>query len=173
MSELFETLVRFVEDGGWVLRPIFLVTTCMWMLIAERLLYFRYTQPALVRERAHAWQQREDKVSWHAQQIRRQLISEIRLSAQQRISLIQSFIAICPLLGLLGTVSGMIEIFDALGAQGSSNIRVMAHGVSRATIPTMAGMVAALSGLYFAARLSRLSQTHTRHFADALKISHA
>ena len=62
----------------------------------------------------------------------------------------------------------MIEVFDVMAAAGSGNPRAMASGVSRATIPTMAGMVAALSGLYFSARLSRRAEKVTLHFEDRL-----
>ncbi len=49
----------------------------------------------------------------------------------------------------MGTVTGMINVFDVMGMIGNSNARQMAAGISLATIPTMAGMVASLSGLYF------------------------
>ncbi len=54
-------------------------------------------------------------------------------------------VAICPMLGLLGTVTGMISVFDVMATQGSSQPRLMASGISLATLPTMAGMVAALA----------------------------
>ena len=63
--------------------------------------------------------------------------------------MVKTLVALCPLLGLLGTVTGMIEVFDVMAIAGSGNARAMAAGVSKATIPTMAGMVAAISGLYF------------------------
>ena len=56
-------------------------------------------------------------------------------------------IKICPLLGLLGTVLGMLEVFDALAATGANNPRAMAAGVSKATVSTLAGMVVAIFGL--------------------------
>ncbi len=56
-------------------------------------------------------------------------------------------------MGLLGTVTGMIEVFDVMAIQGTSNVKAMANGVSMATIPTMAGMVIALSGILFEKRL--------------------
>jgi biopolymer transport protein ExbB len=43
----------------------------------------------------------------------------------------------------------MIEVFDVMTILGTGNPRAMASGVSKATIPTMAGMVVALSGLFF------------------------
>ena len=44
----------------------------------------------------------------------------------------------------MGTVTGMINVFDVMGLVGNSNTRLMASGISLATIPTMAGMVASL-----------------------------
>ena len=61
--------------------------------------------------------------------------------------LIGTIIKICPLLGLLGTVAGMLEVFDALAATGANNPRSMAAGVSKATVSTLAGMVVAIFGL--------------------------
>jgi len=43
----------------------------------------------------------------------------------------------------------MISIFDIISASGTGNPRLMASGISLAVIPTMAGLVTALSGLYF------------------------
>ena len=54
---------------------------------------------------------------------------------------------LCPLLGLLGTVLGMLEVFDAVAATGSNNPRSTASGVSKATVTTMAGMVVAIASM--------------------------
>ena len=72
--------------------------------------------------------------------------------------------------GLLGTVTGMVEVFDVMAITGSSNPRAMAGGVSKATIPTMSGMVAALSGLYFSFQLARKAQTEVLSLADKLEL---
>ena len=53
----------------------------------------------------------------------------------------------CPLFGLLGTVTGMIAVFDVMAFKGLGNPRLMAGGVSQATLPTMVSMVVALVGL--------------------------
>jgi biopolymer transport protein ExbB len=58
------------------------------------------------------------------------------------------------MIGLLGTVTGMISVFEVMATVGTSNARLMAGGISMATMPTMAGMVAALSGVFFSARLA-------------------
>ena len=82
--------------------------------------------------------------------------------------MIASLVALCPLLGLLGTVTGMIEVFDVMALTGSGNPRAMASGVAKATIPTMAGMVAALSGLIFSTQLQNKAKTETEAVADRL-----
>ncbi len=76
--------------------------------------------------------------------------------------------AILPLLGLLGTVTGMIQVFNVMAVVGTSNARLMAGGVSAATIPTMAGLVAALSGLYLAVYLQRRANKAAHVITDIL-----
>ncbi len=100
--------------------------------------------------------------SWYAHQIRTMLISQVRQNLDRSLLIVKTLVAVCPLLGLLGTVTGMIEVFDVMAIAGSGNVRAMASGVSKATIPTMAGMVAALSGLYFSVSMERFAQTRDR-----------
>ena len=66
--------------------------------------------------------------------------------------------SLAPLLGLLGTVTGMIEVFEGMTVIGSGNARPMAAGISKAIIPTMAGMAGALSGL--------IAYTYIKRYAD-------
>ncbi len=61
---------------------------------------------------------------------------------------LQGVVVVCPLLGLIGTVTGMIEVFFVMAVTGGGDAKSMAGGVSKATIPTMAGMVGALSGIF-------------------------
>jgi biopolymer transport protein ExbB len=86
--------------------------------------------------------------------------------------MIQTFVALCPLLGLLGTVTGMIDVFQVLAVSGSGNVRAMAGGVSRATVPTMAGMVGALSGVLFVTLLSRRAAREVEFLEDSLTTDH-
>jgi biopolymer transport protein ExbB len=155
LIEFWEKIQVFMETGGDVLFAIFAVTLVMWTLILERMWYFFLVYPREARRVTEAWAARKDRSSWDAEQIRRQYLSEMSLKLNRSLSLIKTFVALCPLLGLLGTVTGMIEVFDIMAMVGSGNARAMASGVSLATIPTMAGMVAALSGVYFSHRLDR------------------
>ena len=80
-------------------------------------------------------------------------------------------ITLCPLFGLLGTVTGMIEIFDVINAFGMNNTRSMASGISRATLPTMAGMGAAIFGLMGYRALLRYYEIQVQTIADQLSLS--
>ena len=73
----------------------------------------------------------------------------IKRITSQRLKMLDGLIGLCPMLGLLGTVYGMIEVFEVLAVLGTGNPRAMSTGVAKATIPTMAGMTIALSGLFF------------------------
>ena len=74
------------------------------------------------------------------------------------------------MLGLLGTVTGMIEVFDVMATSGSGNARGMAMGVSKATLPTMAGMVAALSGMLFSIQFQRFANDESDRVEDSLEL---
>jgi protein TonB len=80
------------------------------------------------------------------------------MQMEQRLFLLKTLAAICPLLGLLGTVTGMIVIFDVMGILPNLSPRAVAGGVSKATVTTMAGMVGALSGFFPAVWLQRLAK---------------
>jgi biopolymer transport protein ExbB len=160
----------FVERGGNVLFVIALVTAAMWTLIIERYVYLRAVFPRESREAIQRWKARGDHSSWYAHQIRQMLISQVRQGLENRLSFIKTAVAVCPMLGLLGTVTGMIEVFDVMASSGGGNARGMASGVSKATLPTMAGMVAALSGMLFSTQLDRRAQSETERMASSLKL---
>jgi biopolymer transport protein ExbB len=90
------------------------------------------------------------------------------MSANQYLPIIKTLVALCPLLGLMGTVTGMIEVFDVMAVSGSGNARSMASGVSKATIPTMAGMVGALSGVFLATLLTQKVTTEVDNLEEQL-----
>jgi len=152
-----EAIFAFIERGGPVLIAIFAVTALMWSALLERMFYIAAVHWRRTRRTRKMWSDRSDRGSWYAHRIREMLISETSQDLEFSLGFIKTLIAICPLLGLLGTVSGMIEVFDVMAVSGSGNARAMAGGVSRATIPTMAGMVAALSGLLFSTQLQRFA----------------
>jgi len=168
-SEVLLAVRDFIERGGDVLLVIAFATGTMWALIYERFWYFRAAHQHHVKEITAIWDARADHSSWNANQIRRMLISRVRLKLESGIGPIQTLVKVSPMLGLLGTVTGMIEVFDVM-AGGSGNARGMAAGVSKATLPTMAGMVAAISGMVFSVQIRRFATEEAQRVADSLQI---
>jgi biopolymer transport protein ExbB len=165
---MFEWLFDFLDRGGPVLYAILLVCVLLWTLILERLWFFYRAMPIRVASYKRDWSDRRERQSWTARQIRSYMISQFKLETQTWLSFITLLIAICPLMGLLGTVTGMISVFDVLAVTGTGNARAMAAGISQATLPTMAGLLVALTGLYFKARFQRLAQQGQQKLADTL-----
>lgn len=170
MIEFFAAIRDFTETGGQVLLVIGLLIFVMWLLILERALYVFIWHKQLKNTTIANWQARLDRSSWHAEQIRQAMISRVSLKLNSGIVIIQALVALCPLLGLMGTVTGMIEVFDVMAISGSGNARSMASGVSKATIPTMAGMVGALSGVFASTWLNRTAKSERSHLEDALNL---
>ncbi len=157
--ESLQAIRDFIELGGQVLILISGITWLMWLLILERIWFLFITYPSDIRKSIQIWESRTDHHSWYAQKIRQKLISELSAKAEFSLGFIRTLVSLCPLLGLLGTVTGMIEVFDAMSSFGTGNVRSMAAGVSKATIPTMAGMTSALTGLMACTLICKQAQT--------------
>ncbi|MGM0480720.1 MAG: MotA/TolQ/ExbB proton channel family protein [Pseudomonadota bacterium] len=168
LIEFSYALRDFMEAGGQVLLVIALLIFVMWLMILERIFYFFVGHRLRVKEARKRWQQRTDKSSWQAEQIRQAMISRVALGLGGNLPVIKALVALCPLLGLMGTVTGMIEVFDVMAITGTGSARSMASGVSKATIPTMAGMVGALSGVFAATWLQRTTRREKMKLEDRI-----
>jgi biopolymer transport protein ExbB len=172
LSDALGAIQVFLERGGDVLFLLLAVTFIMWVLIVERLWYFSLEYRKQKNRVIEAWESRGERKSWYAHKIRTAMISEINYDLNRGINLIKTLVALCPLVGLLGTVTGMVEVFAVLGNSGSSNARAMAAGVQQATIPTMSGMVAALSGLFLSTYIERRAKRESERLEDSLTMDH-
>jgi len=168
----FVAVRDFVELGGPILVLIGWVIFAMWALIVDRMIFFQTSLKKMKADTVKQWEGRAERRSWNAHQIREGLISEFSISANRSVPVVQTLVALCPLLGLMGTVTGMIEVFDAMAFSGSGNARSMASGVSKATIPTMAGMVGALSGVFLVTILTRRVETEVEMLEEDLAMDH-
>jgi biopolymer transport protein ExbB len=163
-------LREFLEKGGPILVWIMILTFIMWAFIFERFAYFFFAQESDAKRAIREWTGRSDRSSWYAHAIRDQIISEVKTRCDQNVELVKTLVAAAPLFGLLGTVTGMVSVFDVMSISGSSDAQAMSGGVSKATIPTMAGMVASLSGLLLSNQIERLAQRRVAILADDLEL---
>jgi len=170
--DAWEAVRDFVNLGGPVMIPIGWVILVMWILIVERMLFFSTGLRGLGKNIRESWEGRPERRSWYARQIREGMISEFSMAANQSVPMIQTLVALCPLLGLMGTVTGMVSVFDVISLAGTGNARSMAAGVSQATIPTMAGMVGALSGVFLATLVTRRVEREVEMLEDSLTMDH-
>lgn len=146
--DMLDAINIFMIRGGSVLWIIAWLLLIKWSLIFERIWFINTTHKANVKNTLAAWNARSDTKSWSAHQIRTMMISKISLDVRSTLPIIEVLVTICPLLGLIGTVTGMIEVFFIMAVTGGGDAKSMAGGVSKATIPTMAGMVGAISGIF-------------------------
>ena len=170
--QAFSDVRDFIETGVSVLRVVAAVTFGMWVLILERYWYLSWVHPKLAARVQRKWDARPDHGSWNEKKKKKMLLTEVDLELDRGLQIIRSLVALCPMLGLIGTVTGIIEVFDVMAIAGTGNVRCMAGGVSRATLPTMAGMVAALSGLIFSVQLERRAKRESQNMFDRLVLSH-
>ncbi|CAM3774165.1 MULTISPECIES: MotA/TolQ/ExbB proton channel family protein [Pseudoalteromonas] len=162
----------FLDTGGQVLLVIGVLIFAMWLLILERFIFFFQGYKHYKRDVKANWHNRPERNSWHAEQIRQAMISRAGIKLNANLALINVMVALCPLLGLLGTVTGMIEVFDVMAVTGTGSARSMASGVSKATIPTMAGMVGALSGVFASTFLQRRAKREVELLEDNMVLDH-
>lgn len=173
ISDSWAAISDFMERGGPVLNLIALLLFVKWSLMFERLWFIRTAHRKNVAEALSEWDGRDDKKSWGAHAVRQQLISGVSLDLKSTIPLIEVLVVICPLLGLLGTVVGMIEVFYVMAVTGGGDAKLMSGGVAKATIPTMAGMVGALSGIFASNWLKHKTNREIEVLESNMPIQHA
>ncbi len=142
---LFYTVTEFLDRGGFVLYIIFMMAFMLWFLVVERWLYFLFEAKKQQKKLIIIWQ--KNAHNDNARSIRESLQSSFRHRLLFSVPFIRTLVRVTPLMGLFGTVYGMIEIFDVIAVQGTGDARAMADGISLATLPTMAGMAVGIIGL--------------------------
>ncbi|HIF75831.1 MAG TPA: MotA/TolQ/ExbB proton channel family protein [Porticoccaceae bacterium] len=169
--DIIDSVNLFMERGGSVLTIIAWLLFVKWSLVFERIWYLNTTHKKNVKFALAEWNARSDTKSWSAHQIRTMMISKISLDVRNTLPIIEVLVTICPLLGLIGTVTGMIEVFFVMAVSGGGDAKSMAGGVSKATIPTMAGMVGAISGIFASNYLKAKVDRDLELLADHLPLS--
>ncbi len=177
-----ETLLgalEYLEQGGWVMAPLLFCSIVMWTLIAERLYFFHglTNRDIEVEEAIDSLERdtlpREDKglrarlvAAFQAERTGRADLDKrilyhcslrCRPALSRRLAFIAVLASIAPLLGLLGTVIGMVDTFNVLALFGTGNVKGLASGISVALITTQSGLLVAIPGLLLSGYLYRRS----------------
>ena len=160
----YDTLGDFLDAGGWVTRWILLACAVLLTVVLERAWYLWRIYPRVRAATLAQWNARSERQSWAAHRIRLALISQLRLGLESGLPIIKVMVPMAPLLGLLGTVMGMLQVFDAMALSKGGDTRAMADGISHAMIATMTGLVVSVLGLFFI----NLFQSRVRAEAERL-----
>src|SRR5690606_36468063 len=110
VNQPFEALRAFLAAGGDVLVVIMVTTFFMWALILERLMFWTTARAGVEKRAQRAWAARSDLKSWYAHAVRDRLLSEARQDMERFNGIIRALVVVTPLLGLLGTVTGMVIV---------------------------------------------------------------
>ena len=173
LADSWDAIMAFMDRGGGVLWLIALLLFVLWTMMFERLWFFKTAHKKNVKAALAEWEARTDKKSWNAHAIRQQLVSGVAIDLKSTIPMIEALVMICPLLGLLGTVTGMIDVFYIMAVTGGGDAKLMSGGVARATIPTMAGMVGALSGIFMMNYIKHKANLEVELLENHLTVQHA
>ncbi|WP_311063820.1 MotA/TolQ/ExbB proton channel family protein [Halomonas sp. DWK9] len=159
---------RLLDAGGAVLVVLALVAVVVFSMAIERWWYYRFSWRRSRRELVRRWAARSDHRSWSARTLRHVWSDALVARLRRPLPWIKLLVALCPLLGLLGTVTGMITVFDSLSMSDTHQARAMADGVARATLPTLTGMAIAVVGMLFISRLEHVIRREDQRLHDRL-----
>jgi len=171
-------VLEIIYAGGWLMLPIVLCSILAVTIIAERFWTLRRSvvTPPNVGQQVQEWAARHELDKRHIDQLRnssalgrilaaalanrhrpRELIKEsvedtgrhVVHELERFLNTLGTIAGISPLLGLLGTVIGMIKVFSAIIAYGVGNANELAGGISQALITTAAGLTVAIPSYFF------------------------
>lgn len=121
---------------------------------------------------AIAWQSRSNSIEETGDHLLRQLML-FKSTLERSMSLLAATAAVAPLLGLLGTVSGMIHTFEMMNLFGNKDQSLLSGGISEALFTTELGLIVAIPALLSHAYLSRKHQSYlTQLESDAVLLTH-
>lgn len=182
-------MLDLIKAGGWLMAPLLACSLAATIIIFERLLALRRARvlPEQLVAILRRWSERravdrEDldalaldsplgrivaaglDYRGHGREILRERVEDtgrhVVHELERFLNALGTIASISPLLGLLGTVAGMIKIFQIVSVQGNSNFSLLSVGIAEALVTTAAGLAVAIPSLlfyrYFHARVDDL-----------------
>ena len=171
-------MLELVQAGGWLMLPIILCSIIAIAIIIERFWTLNITRiaPQNILAQVWTWLKNDQLDSDKLQQLRlssplgqilaagllnskygrsamvdsiEQASSQVIHEMERYLNTLGTLAAVTPLLGLLGTVVGMIRVFSEIMLQGTGNANALAGGISEALITTAAGLSVAIPNFVF------------------------
>ena len=191
---------ELIKSGGWIMLPIVLCSIIAVAIVLERLWTLRASRISPPNLLAQVWQWQQDKQmdsnkmqhlrvgsplgqilaagllnAHHGREIMKESIQEAGVKVvselERYLTPLGTIAAITPLLGLLGTVLGMIEIFSAFMDSGMANAPQLAGGIAKALVTTAAGLFVAIPAVFFHRFLQRrVDELVVRMEQEAIKL---
>jgi len=146
LSSVIKAFQSLIISGGEVLGVIFVIGLIIFSLIGSRLFALKISYGSIIKKSQEDWNIFSANKNYLFY-LKEAASSQLAHEAQKGLITIQGLIGLCPLLGVLGTVTGMITVFDALSIADGKDLKLLAHGISRATVPTLGGMGVAVAGI--------------------------
>jgi biopolymer transport protein ExbB len=169
---------EMVQAGGWLMLPILLCSVIALAIVGERFwsLQQKRINPATLVSQVWQWYKSDNLTDQniealantsplgrvlaaglvnrhHPREIMKESIEDtgrqVVVELERYLNTLGTIASITPLLGLLGTVIGMIKVFAAITSHGVGNPAVLAGGISEALITTAAGLSVAIPSLIF------------------------
>jgi biopolymer transport protein ExbB len=175
--EILYKATDYLWQGGWVMVPLITCSVVMWTLIGERLHFYQTLTRRDIRIRDAIAMLEERRVAEKGRGLRERLVANFsremtgqpaldkrilyycalkqRPVLNRHLAAIAVLASVAPLLGLLGTVIGMVDTFDVLAVFGTGNVKGLASGISVALITTQSGLLVAIPGLLLSGYLYR------------------
>lgn len=193
MLSVLGEIVQIWKSGGWVMIPLFGLAVMLYAQAFQLVLYVRRTslppgnemcwwdwvrEPAQAEGRVRQIIEYTQRNATSAEQIRNRF-DEIRLALvsliDRRTVFVGTLVAAAPLMGLLGTVLGMLQTFFGISTSGGAETAgVVAAGISEALVTTQTGLTIALPGLFIVMIIQRQRHRLEAQIArlESLTLSH-
>jgi len=180
MGDTLWQALEYLEQGGWIMLPLAACSVAMWILILERIrtyhgmvsgdISIEKVMRIIDGENIELWSEglrvqlvkafQADRSGYVDidRKVLRKCAEKLRFDLKRYLPVIAVLASVAPLLGLLGTVLGMMETFDVISVFGTGNAKAMAGGISVALVTTQTGLLVAIPGLFLSGWLARRSK---------------
>jgi len=186
VSNFLDEILGYLLKGGFVMMPLAVATAILWYALGHRFYTIRRGTKRSVRDLLRVAQEKKQltsrgildsavtialQIKEHSTDYLRDELDDALFPLLREISkykkLVATIVMVAPLLGLLGTVTGMIETFDSLGDMSLySQSGGIAGGISQALFTTQMGLAVAVPGLVVGRILERREMNLVREIAQ-------